>query len=466
MIPIGKSILIKLWIAFLATLALAVSATLFFTHWNMQKGFVDYVNEKSVKQLGSLEYVLVRVHNEHGSWNILRHKKGLWRELRHRALLSHADHHDHPANKHYLKNFFEPLVLVDEDRQLVAGHPRGKAHYRWHPIQDEEKILGYIGYIKPHRLIRTVDQLFLERQLRSFWLVGALCLVLSSVLAWLLSRRFVRPIKKLSAGAQALASGNYKVRIDPDTNDELGRLCHHFNELASALAANEHSRRQWVADISHEMRTPLAVVKAQIEALQDGIREPSAENLALVHNKVNALSRLIDDLYELSLSDLGALRYHKQPLPLAAILREAIEGYEARFSQAQLQLQLQFQVKGSDLVYGDGERLIQLFHNLLENSLRYTQAPGTVRVQAQRHQQRFVVVVEDSAPGVDTEQLDRIFDRLYRLETSRNRETGGAGLGLSICKNIVTAHQGQIKASQSPLGGLRITIHFPVYEHE
>ncbi len=458
----GRSILFKLWITFFFSLALALSAMLFFTQWSMQRSFIDYVDEKSVRQLGTLEYVLVRVFNEQGSWNSIRQNPRLWRELRHRALMTHADRDNRKDTSRYLKHFFEPLVLVDNKHALIAGRPRERSHYRWHAIVDEDRTLGYIGYIKPNRLIRTVDRLFLERQTRVYMLSSLVCLVLSSLVAWLLSRRFVKPIRRLSSGARALAAGNYDQRIEPQTEDELGRLCHHFNELARTLEANEQSRRQWVADISHEMRTPLAVMKAQIEALQDGIRPPSAENLALVHNKVNALSRLIDDLYELSLSDLGALSYHKQPLALAEVLHECLEDYEGKLTESGLELVSDIQLGRKDMIYGDRERLVQLFHNLLENSCRYTVRPGQVRIIAQREANEIAIIIEDSAPGVDQEQLELIFDRLYRLETSRNRATGGAGLGLSICKNIVTAHQGRILAQQSPLGGLRLLIHFPL----
>ena len=456
----GKSILFKLWITFFFALALALSAMLFFTHWSMQKGFIDYITDKSVKRLTTLEQSLIEIHRQQGSWDIVGRRPGLWTRLRQQAIMSQVDG-DNPDYRRYLEHFFEPLILADADRQAIAGVP-AERHYHWHGVMDGERLLGYIGYIKPHRLIRTVDRLFVERQIRIYLLASLVCLLLSSLVAWLLSRRFVKPIRRLSSGARALAAGDYNLRIEAKSRDELGRLCHHFNELARTLEANEQSRRQWVADISHEMRTPLAVMKAQIEALQDGIRAPSAENLALVHNKVNALSRLIDDLYELSLSDLGALSYHKEPLALSEVLQECLEDYEPKFAAAGLHLEADIQLNRRDLIYGDSERLIQLFHNLLENSCRYTQGPGKVRLSARRQTGEFIIAFEDSAPGVDSAQTELIFDRLYRLETSRNRATGGAGLGLSICKNIVAAHEGRINAEDSSLGGLRICIHFPV----
>lgn len=455
----GKSILFKLWITFFFALALALSAMLFFTYWSMQKGFIDYITDRSVKRLTSLEQALIEIHHDEGSWRVVE-ERGLWLKLRRQALLSQIsdDNRDH---RRYLENFFEPLILADADRRLIAGKPHNR-HYHWHAVMEDDRLLGYIGYIKPGHFIRTVDRLFLERQTRVYILASAICLLLSSLIAWLLSRRFVKPIQRLSSGARALAAGDYNLRIEAQSDDELGRLCHHFNELARTLAANEQSRRQWVADISHEMRTPLAVMKAQIEALQDGIRAPSVENLALIHNKVNALSRLIDDLYELSLSDLGALRYHKKPLALSDVLQECLEDYEPKFAAAGLSLQTDIQLSPRDLIYGDAERLVQLFHNLMENSTRYTRRQGQVRVSARRQAGEYIIALEDSAPGVDGEQLELIFDRLYRLESSRNRSTGGAGLGLSICKNIVVAHEGSIRAEESALGGLKILIHFPV----
>jgi two-component system sensor histidine kinase BaeS len=230
-----------------------------------------------------------------------------------------------------------------------------------------------------------------------------------------------------------------------------------FNTLAQTLAANEKSRALWIADISHEMRTPVAVIKAQIEAMQDGIRPLSQENLQVLHNKSEGLKVLIDDLFELSLSDIGALTYNKQSIDIAALLKASIQTFHVKAQDAGLTVDDLVQAVPV-VVSGDPARLEQLFSNLLENAIRYTDSGGRIEVSLTQQNHKVFIRIQDTAPGVPEDQQDRIFERLFRLESSRNRSTGGAGLGLSICKNIVTAHQGTIVAYTSPLGGLGIQI--------
>src|SRR5690606_27663160 len=164
---------------------------------------------------------------------------------------------------------------------------------------------------------------FMQHQLKVFAIVGLFVLLLSTLVATLLSRRISQPLVALAQGAQALAAGHYQQHIKASSADEIGQLAKAFNTLAQTLAANEKSRALWIADISHEMRTPVAVIKAQIEAMQDGIRPLSQENLSLLHDKTEGLKLLIDDLFELSLSDIGALTYNKQRIVLSALDRKS-----------------------------------------------------------------------------------------------------------------------------------------------
>jgi two-component system sensor histidine kinase BaeS len=209
------------------------------------------------------------------------------------------------------------------------------------------------------------------------------------------------------------------------------------------------------------MRTPLSVLKVQIEAMQDGIRPANHENLALLYEKTLGLSNLIDDLFELSLSDVGALTYHKHAISLAPLLKTCIEHFQVKAQAAGLTLQDNIDANLNVLVMADTNRLQQLFSNLLENSIRYTDAGGVIEVNINTSDTWIQVTLDDSPPGVAPEQQEKIFERLYRLENSRSRATGGAGLGLAICKNIVSAHQGKITARTSPLGGLQIYIELP-----
>ena len=249
--------------------------------------------------------------------------------------------------------------------------------------------------------------------------------------------------------------------ITAGADDELGRLLDDVNHLAQVLERTEESRRDFMADISHELRTPLAVLRAELEAMQDGIRPLTPEGLQAVQGPVQQLGKLVEDLHELSMAQ-AEVSYQHEPLDVGAVLVQALAGMASRLADAGLQLQRV--LPASPLpVLGEARRLEQVFVNLLENAARYTDAGGQVRVAARTVSGRQVeVVVEDSAPGVPADKRARLFERFYRVDSSRARARGGSGLGLAICQHIVQAHRGTITADDSPLGGLRITVTLPL----
>ena len=292
-------------------------------------------------------------------------------------------------------------------------------------------------------------------------MVCSILLLLSSVLAAFISRMIAVPIARLSQSTDKLASGDYAVRVPVKSLDEIGDLCRHFNELAQKLESNQTMRNQWVADISHEMRTPVSVLKAQIEAFLDGIRAPTPEHLAVLAAKIEDLRKLVDDLFELSLADAGSLSYQKQAVNITQILEDAISIHSPKLELAKIQWQCDTTGGEKQMVYGDEKRLMQLFNNVIENTCRYTDGGGLLRIEIAEQDDGVLITFDDTAPGVPEDKLEKIFDRLFRMEASRNRNTGGAGLGLALCKNIVVAHGGTIWAEQSLLGGLRIAIKLP-----
>ena len=200
-----------------------------------------------------------------------------------------------------------------------------------------------------------------------------------------------------------------------------------------------------MADISHELRTPLAVLRAELEAIQDGIRPMTPAALEPLQGEVQQLGKLIDDLHELSVTQNGALSYRFAVLDLDGVLQAALAAVRGRFADAGLALETA-PAGAVLLIEGDERRLQQLFANLLENALRYTDAGGRVAARIQPHADRVDIHIEDSAPGVDAAHRERLFERFYRVEGSRNRASGGSGLGLAICRNIVEAHGGTIQA--------------------
>src|SRR5260221_3696889 len=214
-----------------------------------------------------------------------------------------------------------------------------------------------------------------------------------------------------------------------------------------------------MADVSHELRTPLAVISGELEALEDGVRPLSRESLASLRAEVSALGKLVDDLNQLALADVGALAYRKQALDVVPLIEQLVASYRERMANKRLTLQLD--LGGSVPVFGDADRLPQLCRNLLENWARYTDGGGRLRLAARRDGARVAIDFEDSARGVPAEALPHLFERFYRVESSRSRANGGAGLGLAICRNIAQAHGGDIAANPSALGGLRVRVTLP-----
>jgi two-component system sensor histidine kinase BaeS len=277
----------------------------------------------------------------------------------------------------------------------------------------------------------------------------------------LLSRHLLAPVRQLVEGAQALTARNFSVRIKVESGDELGQLANDFNMMADQLERYEQMRRQWLSDISHELRTPLSILRGEIEAMQDGIRNTDSAALASLHAEALRLGKLVDNLHELSMADSGKLFMRLMPVPLGAVFREALQKYLGRLAQRRITVVDEL---GEEQIAipADRDRLDQLFCNLLENTVRYTESPGVLRIRQEQSEETLMVSYEDSGPGVPEASLGRLFDRLYRVDPSRSRNLGGYGLGLAICKQIVQAHNGDIKASHAQLGGLLIEIMLPL----
>jgi two-component system, OmpR family, sensor histidine kinase BaeS len=353
------------------------------------------------------------------------------------------------------------IALFDRNKQFVAGPPGLPTRsYLLRPINANGQTVGWLGLMPLKHGAHPMELAFVEEQTRALYLAVFCVLALAGLIAFFLSRHFLAPIKKLTQGARELSSLNFGTQIDVHTSDELGQLADTFNSMAQALEKNEALRKQWTSDVAHELRTPLAVLRGEIEAMQDGVREMSAERLRSLHDETDRIGKLVDDLHLLFVADSKKLVQQKHPVKPLAILRDVIGTFETRLTQAGIQLELNPIEDENAVIKGDEDRLRQLFANLIENTIRYTKSPGVLRISHYCSLEKLTLVFEDSLPGVPSEALERVFDRLYRVDKSRGRAIGGSGLGLSICKEIVSGHDGAIRAEHSSLGGLLISIEF------
>jgi len=250
-----------------------------------------------------------------------------------------------------------------------------------------------------------------------------------------LFRRVFAPVEALTAGARALASGKLDTRVDVRGSDEVAELAASFNSMAEALERNERARRNMVSDVAHELRTPLTNIRGQIEAVQDGVMEADAKWLASVEEDAALLARLVDDLQQLSLAEAGQLRLELEDVEVADLVERAVSGLAFE--------RLTRDVPPGLVVRVDARRIVQVLRNLLVNAIAH--AASAVSVTARAAGDRVEIRVADDGPGVPPEHAERIFDRFYRIDASRSRATGGAGLGLAIAKELVELHGGTIR---------------------
>lgn len=428
-------------------------------HWggrlSFEKGFINYIRDSNQQRAVLLSDALAEQYTQHGDWRFLKHDQRLLFRL-----MRNSDRQPDPSGlpPH---GWRAPIWVTDAQLRVLAGPPAPPPPQAFRqPVRVQHQVVGWVFSAPTDRLTQRADINFARQQSRTSWLMMALTTLLAAIVTWRLSRSFLAPVKRLAAATHQLASGDFAARVQVSGRDELSRLASDFNQLARTLEKNEKMRRALMADISHELRTPLAVLHGELEALQDGVRPLTPASLSSLQAEVGTLTKLVDDLYQLSLSDVGALTYRKRAVDVTALLHQAFSVFQERFHARQIHTELTLPERA--VVFGDPDRLMQLFNNLFENSLRYTDPGGRLTVSGLRQGTTLRLTWQDSAPGVSDEQLDRIFDRFYRAEASRNRASGGAGLGLAICQNIVDAHEGQLRAAHSPFGGVAITVLLPL----
>ncbi|MBX3587148.1 MAG: HAMP domain-containing protein [Ramlibacter sp.] len=361
------------------------------------------------------------------------------------------------------------IQVVNLQRQRVGGPdlPADRALLE-EPVQVDGRVVAYVRML-PSAGLEGVDARFLRRQYLGLALAAGGSLALALLAAWLAARWLGAPLGRVQAATRRIAGGELDVAVPESGSREMADLIADVNRMAASLKSLEGARRSWIAQISHELRTPLSVLLGELESIEDGARQPTPQVLANLRAEVLHLVRLVNDLHTLSMADLGALRCEFSDGDASAALARAVQRFVPRAQKAGLAIEL---LSGPAVqARWDFGRIEQLLTNLLENSLRYTTAPGRVRVQWVFDRHALELRVEDTPPGVRPEQLDQLFEPLFRADEARQRhrdaddaagQTSGSGLGLAICRAIVQAHGGRIRAQASPLGGLCIAVTLPL----
>lgn len=465
----------KLFLAFLATnivTALVVAAGL---RAAFNTGFERYVGEREAQRLSRLARELGEAYRERGGWDFLRGRDDLWVQLNHaiRPELTalgplppvaspQASGSSPPGGS---MDRPPPGLVLDAQNRVVVGDANPSDTLDRQPVVVNGQRVGWVAAPAHRDIFTGVDQRFREELWDALWSVALLALATAAIFAGTLAQGLLAPVKRLAGATRRMADGDYAVRVESSSTDELGQLVEDFNRLGHALERQESVRRNFMADISHELRTPITVLRAELEAMQDGVRPVTRDAVTSLHAEVERLRKLVDDIHDLSLADVGGLSYRFEPVDLARVVRGALQAAGHRLESRGLRWEVR-EPAGPVLVRADEHRLGQLVANLLENSLRYTDGDGQVRATVAVSDGKARLTWEDSPPAVPVEALPRLFERLYRVEGSRSREAGGSGLGLAICDSIAHAHGGSIAARISELGGLAVDATLPLAEPE
>ena len=426
--------------------------------------------------------------------------------------LSAAERARHEWESAHLRS---SLGLFDKDKStLIVGIQAGP-EATWMPIKLDGEIVGWLSREPLQGITDSIDLRFHERQRTAILLITVLGILLAALAAIIMAHYLIAPLKRFADTTSRLADGDFSARVPPPEKtkplaslaavireiaqarpgkirlrasrtatakrkkesmavrlpsppppwqgDELQILAKQLNHLAGVLEQNEKARRTFMAEIAHDLRTPLAILKGEIEALEDGVRQVTPESLASLRGEVELLGRLIDDIHTLSLADIGKLKYDKSVFDLTPCLTATLYAVKERMQSRGLKLDA-MAPRPPAFVYADPTRLGQIFRNVLENSLRYTDSGGNVQVRCHVDGRHVFVDFLDSAPAVPEGQLPGIFERFRTGDEARNRDTSGSGLGLAICRTLIDAQGGDIRALPSPLGGLWVRIQLPRVE--
>jgi two-component system sensor histidine kinase BaeS len=363
------------------------------------------------------------------------------------------------------------LVSPKDEAILSAGEASEAAIRRLGirvPVAAGGVTAAFLYYIDQEVENSSIVRIGISSSVTFLMIAGAVLFTLMALaFAYWMSRKLTSPLKEILPAIEKLGEGEYGVQSPVVSNDEYGTLAKAFNEMSAQMKRYEDARRNLTADVAHELRTPLTIIRGKLELLQQEGRAVEPESLLPMHDELIRLTRLVDDLQQLSLAEARKLPLERKPVNLTELLRRVVERFAPEAEQKRLTVDLLCS-REPPLIYADPNRLAQVFLNLFGNAIRYTPEGGEIEVRIEEvpplgGQTGMVeVTVKDSGPGIAPEHLPYLFDRFYRTDEARARGSGGMGLGLAIAKQLVLSHDGTIEAQSSPGQGTAMIVRLPL----
>jgi len=347
----------------------------------------------------------------------------------------------------------EGQAMAEMHRQMMGGGPLGPEQSIAITVGGEQ--VGTAALRLPEPGLNPQDVAFRASVNKVLLLGGLIAGLLALGSGVILARRTVAPARQLTHAAQALAEGDRSHRVIVDTTDELGAMGAAFNKMAETIEDEDRLRRIFATDVAHELRTPLSILRTQVEALQDGISEPTPEVFASLHEETLRLTRLVEDLESLASAEAAHFSLKPRNIELMPVLEAVAGEFSGPFESKDVNLETEMeQVQAR----ADSTRVGQIVSNLLSNALKFTPAGGTVQLSLRSEDPWVVIAVTDSGPGIPADEIQRVFDRFYR---GKDLRAGGSGIGLTVVKELAVAHGGSAEAVSGPQQGTTITVRLP-----
>ncbi|MDO8578102.1 MAG: ATP-binding protein [Dehalococcoidales bacterium] len=452
-----RSLLFRLMAAFLAVILVTTGSVFLFINRSTQNQIRQYERQTEQVLAGRMQSQLSAYYFRQHNWNGIQPFIEQWGNL---------------YEQRIVLTDIQGTVVADSQGEVngkynntsVPGRPIMAAPVLPGRVQAQPVNIGTL-YIMPKSAseMRLASMQILFRAIGLYFLWGGLIAVaFAFVFTLFLSRRILSPVQALTDAAKKLGRGDFKQRVAVKDTGEIGDLSHTFNSMAADLERTEQLRRNMIADVAHELRTPVSNIKGYLEAALDGVVKMDGDTIKTIDEEATLLSQLVDDLQELSLAEAGELKLNRHEVDAVELIKQAAAVVQAKAISREIVIatHLPENLPAADV---DPHRINQVLHNLLENAIVYTPAGGMITITAEPKGKQIVISVTDTGEGIPANELPFIFERFYRVDKSRSRRTGGHGLGLTIARRLVEAHGGKIEAYSEAGKGSRFVFTVPVF---
>lgn len=442
------SLKVKLTISYVLLSLFLVTSLLFASNYLLEKKFQTYVINTQEKKNRDIVYLVTDEFGKNGELP----SESMLRNLGNTALaqglvLMVSDTKD---NQIFCMSTLDSRIcdnMLDSMRSNMARiYPNFKGEYvekHYDVIKNNVKVATVtLGYYGPY-FYNDEDVQFIKVLNRVFITVGMLFLIIAAVFGFYMANRMSRPIKKVIDKTRQIEEGNYTERLTFSSGTiELNQLIQSVNRLADSLQRQQHSKKQMAKDYAHEFRTPLASLQSNLEAMIDGVLETTPERLESCRTEILRLTRMLSDIDKIVQIENESLLLDKTKFDLLGVVHQVVLNFQPELDS--LKLKLKVSTKSCE-IYADKDKIVQVIINLLSNAIKYTDGGGDIQITANRYTGKAELIISDTGEGIAQEELPNIFEHLYRADKSRSRNTGGSGIGLSVVKAIVDAHNGHIE---------------------